>query len=362
MNSNVDVLIKNEKLGKDLRELILENEIYISEDLDLREYILPKDKTFFIKLKRYEYIKLFLPKIDMNSYEFDGVDISNVVFSKDTILPLDEKFFENTPSGLVNSVMPVGDYSIYSFKNVNINFCDFKNATKFSKNFFKECTSNEKAEFSSLDFNDYDLEGANFAKVIFEGDCVLPRDRDFLQKIKDKSLELTKLPRGDYRKYHFNGVYLRGTSFTEDSVFSDNPDVFVSLKNKDIQDTVLPKGNYFSYVFKGVITNGVSFTRDSILPEYDDFIMDIYKSNVYYDSTTCLDEKTFRFTDNVVKRLHFYNLSLMTIDLTPYADLLTEKQLSVIRARNRDIDSKRIIFPKLASEERLSSDFFEIEM
>lgn len=117
------------------------------------------------------------------------------------------------------------------------------------RDFFKKTLIKHNKFFFStvlpvIDLNDYDFEDVDITNCRFHKNSILPKDTEFFQKIKDKSLADCKLPSGDYSKYNFKGVCLTRCTFTKDSKLPLNYTFFTDLKNHNFIQVKLP--NSFS--------------------------------------------------------------------------------------------------------------------
>lgn len=100
---------------------------------------LPKDRDFFqntLSNSNNSVYSTILPVIDLNDYDFEGVDISKCCFHKSTILPTDTEFFQKIKNkSLVDCTLPSGDYSQYNFKDVCLTRCTFTKDSKLPLNY-----------------------------------------------------------------------------------------------------------------------------------------------------------------------------------------------------------------------------------
>lgn len=110
----------------------------------------------------------------------------------------------------------------------------------FKNTLFKPSKSICPTVLPIIDLNDYDFEDVDISNCHFHKKTILPKDTEFFQKIKDKSLVDCKLPSGDYSKYNFKGVCLTRCTFTKDSKLPLNYTFFSDLKNRNCIQVKLP--------------------------------------------------------------------------------------------------------------------------
>lgn len=113
------------------------------------------------------------------------------------------------------------------------------------RDFFQKCLKNNYSPFKTvlpiIDFNDYDFTDVSIENCVFHKDSVLPKDVDFFQKIKNKSLKDCTLPSGDYSCYNFNKVIIDNCKFTEDSILPLNYSFFKDLQHRGYLSVKLPQ-------------------------------------------------------------------------------------------------------------------------
>lgn len=116
----------------------LNSEDFLNEDvrgLDLRNIIIPEDKFIFQKIKNKDLSNVKLPYIDMNIYDFSGVNFTGCIFSDNTIFSKDNNFFQKIKNKNLYFVsLPKWDFSNYNFSNVSLVYTEFKEGTIFPKN------------------------------------------------------------------------------------------------------------------------------------------------------------------------------------------------------------------------------------
>ena len=443
--------------GKDLSNIILDwSTIEIrSGKNDYSDIVLPKDKNFF-NVKRDGLSwgdKIILPEGDYSGYNFKGKTLEYFVFTPNSKLPNDERFFRDLYCAKCSyCILPKLDLNKYNLDNVSFYSVEFSKGTIFPKDFFKKITYDSRKmkisdvnlgdfefdvnTFSKNDFSDcdypkdrgflreigidgagvhnlkpinflnydlddvcvkgisfylnkengiiedtevfqkiqgkslehtklpkYNYEGFNFNKVIisnckFDAESALPKRNDLFQIIRRKSLKGTVMPNGNFSNYNFNGIELYQTKFTEDSILPIEVDLFQNLKNKSICKCEMPNLDYSHYNFKGINIYKTVFPYDSKLPEYKDFLKDIFDTGNYNHikllkrSTACTSRKfvlgkyDFQLSRNVIENIANYDLKDVRIDLTFYAEDITESQLNLLRIKYKDLIGSTVFLPK----------------
>lgn len=110
------------------------------------------------------------------------------------------------------------------------------------KYFFKKVKCVGYVRLPKLDLNKYILDGINFSYVRFNKHTILPKDLNFMQRIKNKDLSFCIMPVGDYSKYNFNGVILFKTKFPEGCILPENRNFFIQLDDSSLmRDIDIPK-------------------------------------------------------------------------------------------------------------------------
>lgn len=115
----------------------LNSEDFLNEDmrgLDLRNVIIPKDKYIFQKIKNKDLSNVKLPYIDMNVYDFSGVNFTGCIFDDNTVFSEDSDFFQKIKNkNLYFVTLPKWDFSNYNFSDVSLVYTEFKEGTVFPK-------------------------------------------------------------------------------------------------------------------------------------------------------------------------------------------------------------------------------------
>lgn len=348
---------------------------------NLTDVLLPKDSNIFQKIQHKSLEYVYLPNQDYSKYNFNNVVLRNCIFTANSKIPTNSMFFQMIKDkDISNSMLPSGDYSKYNFNNVLIkglqlnkdsilpNTSDFpqklkeKNICKltlYNGNYEKWNLKDVNAEYvfwgnniilpkdklafrklknssikgctfvnkdlSIYDFKDVNIENCTFIK------CKLP-NYDWLLNIAKKSLEGCVFVDCNLENYDFSGVYIGKAKFLGASKLPNDLNVFQKIYNKDLENTVLPYGDYSKYKFVDVKMAYCKIPYNSKLPnDYDMFSK--LKSNDY-----------MALTSNVIKKIHLYDLSGLTINLTKYGKHLTDAQKSIIYQKNKvKITNKEII-------------------
>lgn len=115
----------------------LNSEDFLNEDirgLDLRNIVIPKDRFVFQKIRNKDLSNVKLPYIDMNMYDFSGVNFTGCVFHNKTVFSKDNNFFQKIKNkNLYFVVLPKWDFSNYDFTNVSLVYTEFGEGTIFPK-------------------------------------------------------------------------------------------------------------------------------------------------------------------------------------------------------------------------------------
>lgn len=115
----------------------INSEDFLNEDvrgLDLRSIVIPKDRFVFQKIKNKDLSNVKLPYIDMNLYDFSGVNFTGCIFHDNTVFSRDNNFFQKIKNkNLYFVVLPRWDFSNYNFTNVSLVYTEFKEGTILPK-------------------------------------------------------------------------------------------------------------------------------------------------------------------------------------------------------------------------------------
>ena len=179
------------------------------KDIDLRNIILPKEKEFF----KYSFVglyknKVYLPEGDYSNYNFNNVSISNMVFTKNSVLPKHKELFTKLRSKRLDKcVLPKADYTIYSFEGVEFSEVVFLDGSELPLDFFQQLKNKTienfimpKVDICSFNLNQINLYNVDFRKVnsIY--------DKDFFKKCDFKLETLYYFNDLDINYYNFESV------------------------------------------------------------------------------------------------------------------------------------------------------------
>lgn len=174
--------------------------------------------------------------------------------------------------------------------------------------------------------------GKNLKKISLSGvslaeqdlrELIFKKDRNFFQKIKDKSLFSSKLPDKNYSRYNFNNVLIKGVQFGENTILPKDKNFFRKIKNRDISKCTMPLLNYQEYSFKNVCIKNTKFPPTCFLSENYSF----FKKIKYKDCTNT------QFPQHMIENLHLYDLNGIKINLQVYD--LTPEQIFIIMHKRK---------------------------
>jgi uncharacterized protein YjbI with pentapeptide repeats len=144
--------------------------------LDLSNIELPHERGFFQQIECKCLISIKMPEKDYSIYNFSGIKLLAVEFTRRSVLPQDQSLFQNVHNNSIAYVkLPETDLRNFSFNDVNI-------------------------------------VGTHFPER-----SILPSDINLFQNIRDKNLTDAYLPTGDYSDYDLTDVCILGTHFTQNS-------------------------------------------------------------------------------------------------------------------------------------------------
>lgn len=168
----------------------------------------------------------------------------------------------------------------------------------------------------------------NITGLRFMPYALLPKDKGFFKETLHYNDDIfrTKLPTFNMNDYDFDDVPISSCIFTKNTILPKDKDFFQKIKNKSIVDCALPSGDYSKYDFTGVKLNRVIFTEDSIIPLKYSFFKELYYSSIIQAGLP----KSFKDT------CHLYDLSNVELHLDKKIDI-TDMQKAVILNRNKNL-------------------------